>query len=87
MPAKPATIDEYLSAVPAEKRAALERLRKTIRSAAPKAEECISYGLPAFRPGRMLVAFGAAARHWSFFPMSSRTIEAYKKAFRGDASL
>jgi uncharacterized protein YdhG (YjbR/CyaY superfamily) len=40
---KPKTIDEYLSAVSADKRAALEELRKSIRAAAPKAEECISY--------------------------------------------
>src|SRR2546430_11395858 len=52
------TIDEYLAALSDDKRSALERLRKTIRSAAPKAEECISYQLPAFRLNGMLVAFG-----------------------------
>lgn len=72
---KPATIDEYLSGVPDEQRTALEKLRKTIRAAAPRAEECISYGLPAFRlDGRALVAFSAAARHCSFFPMSGTTV-------------
>ena len=43
------TIDEYLAALSDDKRAALEKLRKTIRAAAPKAEECISYQLAAFR--------------------------------------
>ena len=63
------TIDEYLAAVSADKRAALERLRQSIRAAVPKAEECISYQVPAFRlGGRMLVAFGAAANHCSFYP-------------------
>jgi uncharacterized protein YdhG (YjbR/CyaY superfamily) len=67
--AKPQTIDEYLAPLSNEKRAALEKLRQTIKSAAPKAEECISYGIPAFRlDGRMLVAFGAAAKHCSFYP-------------------
>ena len=47
MPGKPKTIDEYLAALSDDKRAALEKLRKTIRAAAPKAEECISYQLPA----------------------------------------
>ena len=76
---KPKTIDEYLAAIPADKRAALEKLRKTIRAVAPKAEECISYRLPAFRlDGRMLVAFGAAANHCAFYPMSSSTVEAFK---------
>jgi uncharacterized protein YdhG (YjbR/CyaY superfamily) len=69
MSAKPQTIDEYLAPLSAEQRAALEQLRKTIKSAAPKAEECISYGVPAFRlGGRMLVAFGAATKHCAFYP-------------------
>src|ERR1700719_3382920 len=66
--AKPRTIDEHLVAVSAEKRAALQRLRKDIRAAAPNAEECISYGLPAFRlNGKFLVAFGAASKHCAFY--------------------
>ena len=79
MAAKPKTIDEYLAALSADKRAALEKLRKTIRALAPKAEECISYGLAAFRlDGRPLVAFGATANHCAFYPMSSLTVEAHK---------
>ncbi len=67
--AKPQTIDEYLAPLSNEKRAALEKLRRAIKSAAPKAEECISYQIPAFRlGGRMLVAFGAAATHCAFYP-------------------
>ena len=63
------TIDEYLAAVSADKRAALAALRKYIRAAAPRAEECISYQLPAFRmDGRVLVWFGAAAKHCAFYP-------------------
>jgi uncharacterized protein YdhG (YjbR/CyaY superfamily) len=76
---KPETIDDYLSALPDDQRAALERLRKTIQAAAPRAEECISYGLPAFRlDGKPLVAFGATARHCSFFPLSGTTVEAHE---------
>ncbi|MGZ3563797.1 MAG: iron chaperone [Vulcanimicrobiaceae bacterium] len=68
MSAKPQTIDEYLALLSNEKRAALEKLRRAIKSAAPKAEECISYRIPAFRlGGRMLVAFGAAANHCAFY--------------------
>jgi uncharacterized protein YdhG (YjbR/CyaY superfamily) len=79
MAAKPTTIDEYLAALSADKRAALEELRKTIRAAAPQAEECISYGLAAFRlNGKPLVAFGATANHCGFYPMSSSTVEAYQ---------
>jgi uncharacterized protein YdhG (YjbR/CyaY superfamily) len=75
---KPRTIDEYLAALSDNKRAALEKLRKTIRAAAPKAEECISYQLAAFRLNGMLVAFGATANHCSFYLMSSSTVEAHK---------
>ncbi len=62
------TIDDYLSKVGADKRAALNKLRKAIRAAAPKAVECISYGVPAFRlEGKFLVGFGAGANHCSFY--------------------
>ena len=79
MAARPKTIDEYLAALSEDKRAALEKLRKTIRAAAPQAEECISYGLAAFRlDGKPLVAFGATANHCAFYLMSSSTVEAHK---------
>lgn len=78
MKAKPKDIDAYLTALPADQRAALEKLRKAIQAAAPGAEECISYGLPAFRlGGQLLVAFGATANHCAFYPMSSSTVEAF----------
>jgi uncharacterized protein YdhG (YjbR/CyaY superfamily) len=80
---KPKTIDEYLAALPEDKRAALEKLRRTIRAAAPKAEECISYGLAAFRQDGPLVAFGAGANHCAFYLMSSSTVEAHKDELEG----
>jgi uncharacterized protein YdhG (YjbR/CyaY superfamily) len=75
------TIDQYLAGVKADQRVALEKLRKIIRASAPKLEECISYGIPAFRlNGRSLVFFGAWANHCSFYPGSSATL----KKFRDD---
>jgi uncharacterized protein YdhG (YjbR/CyaY superfamily) len=62
----------------ADKRSALERLRKIIKEAAPEGEECISYQLPAFRQEGMLVGFGATANHCAFYLMSSSTLETYK---------
>ncbi len=47
MSTRPRTIDDYLAGLSAAKRAALEAVRAAIRSAAPQAEECISYGCPA----------------------------------------
>ena len=78
MAAKPRTIDEYLAALSADKRAALAKLRKIIRALAPEAQECISYQLAAFRQDGMLVAFGATANHCAFYLMSSSTVEAHK---------
>ena len=78
MASKPTTIDEYLARVSDEQRVALAQLRKTIRSAAPRAEECISYGIAAFRQNGMLVGFGATPRHCAFYLMSSSVGEAFK---------
>ena len=82
MAATPKTIDEYLAALSNDKRAALEKLRKTIKAAAPKAEECISYQLAPFRQGGMLVAFGATANHCAFYLMSSSTVETPRTSSR-----
>jgi uncharacterized protein YdhG (YjbR/CyaY superfamily) len=82
MLAKPQTIDEYLAPLSNQKRAALEKLRRAIKAAAPKAEECISYQLPAFRlDGRFLVAFGTAKNHCAFYP-GSHPVEAHKKELK-----
>jgi uncharacterized protein YdhG (YjbR/CyaY superfamily) len=65
-----AGVEAYLARVPEPQRSALERLRAQIRKAAPEAEEAISYGVPAFRQGRGLVAYAAFKGHCSLFPMS-----------------
>jgi uncharacterized protein YdhG (YjbR/CyaY superfamily) len=81
--AKPTTIDEYLATVTADQRRTLEKLRQTIRAAVPDAEECISYGLAAFKlDGRPLVAFGASTNHCAFYPMSSKMVAAFQKELK-----
>lgn len=70
-----ASIDEYLEALPEEQRIALEKLRRTIRSTVPKAEEVISYQIPTFRYKGKLVAFAAFREHCSFFPLNSTLIK------------
>jgi len=80
----PETVDEYLASVPGDKRVALKRLRKIIKSAAPDAEEVISYGMPAFRQRRMLVYYAAFEDHCSFFvgsPAVRRKFAAELKPF------
>lgn len=76
-------IDGYLASVPAPERAVLEKLRRTIRAAAPGAEEKIAYGMPAFYDPGPLVAFAAFKDHCSFFPMSVATMEKFKRELQG----
>jgi uncharacterized protein YdhG (YjbR/CyaY superfamily) len=73
----PASVDDYLRALPDESRAALEKLRKTIKAAAPEATETISYQMPAFKDnGRFLVSYAAFKDHCSLFPASTAVMEA-----------
>jgi uncharacterized protein YdhG (YjbR/CyaY superfamily) len=68
-------IDDYLAKVSGDKRAALDKLRKTIRSTVPQAEECISYGMPAFRlDGKVVAGFQATAKGCSYYPFSGTTL-------------
>lgn len=68
----PKTVDEYLARVPPKFRATLRKLRKTIKAAAPDAEEVISYQMPAFRQNGMLVYFAAFKDHCSLFAVSPK---------------
>jgi uncharacterized protein YdhG (YjbR/CyaY superfamily) len=74
--ATPTSVEKYLAALPAEPRAALEKLRKTIKAAAPGATESISYQMPAFKDhGRFLVSYAAFKNHCSLFPASKAVLE------------
>ena len=84
MATKPQTIDEYLASLSPENRAALQKVRRAVRTAAPGAEECISYGMPAFRlDGKLIAGFKAAANCCSFHPMSGDTVAALEKDLAG----
>lgn len=71
------TVDEYLKALPPDVRSVLEKLRTTIKSVAPTAEEVISYGMPGYKYHGMLVYMAAFKDHCSFFPGSSQIIRLY----------
>jgi uncharacterized protein YdhG (YjbR/CyaY superfamily) len=73
-------VDAYLATVPEEMRRALEKLRRTIRAAAPTATERIGYGIPMFyQQGRPLVGFAAAKKHCGFYCTSPALMESMKK--------
>jgi len=73
------TVDEYLAALPEAQRAALERVRRAIREAAPQAEEVISYRMPGYRHKGMLVYFAAFEDHLSFFGAGKTLVETFSK--------
>ena len=68
---KPINVDDYISGFPVETQKLLEQIRTTIKKAAPKAEEVISYGMPAFKLNGMLVYFAGYKNHVGFYPTSS----------------
>ncbi len=71
-------VASYIDAQPERWRTALLQIHQIIREVAPKAEETISYGMPAFHYHGPLVYFGAFKNHVSFFPGSASVIETFK---------
>ena len=72
------TIDEYIKTFPSDVQSILEKMRLTIRKAAPEAVEAISYQIPTFKLNGNLVHFAAFKKHIGFYPTSSG-IRAFKK--------
>jgi uncharacterized protein YdhG (YjbR/CyaY superfamily) len=71
-------IDEYIARFPENTRKILGKLRSAIKKAAPGAQEVISYGMPAFKMGKILVYYAAHENHIGFYPTASG-IEAFKE--------
>ena len=68
-------IDDYLAKLDEPKRSTLQQLRRTIQSIVPKAEEGISYGMPAFRlDGKVIAGFAAFKNHLSYLPHSGAVL-------------
>jgi uncharacterized protein YdhG (YjbR/CyaY superfamily) len=84
--ATPKNIDEYIASFSPETRAILEKIRLTIRKAAPGAQETISYKIPAFRLNRILVYFAAFKNHIGLYPPVKGNAKLVKSAsaYAGD---
>jgi uncharacterized protein YdhG (YjbR/CyaY superfamily) len=82
----PQSIDEYIGRFSPEVRAILERIRETIRSAAPDAQEAISYQIPAFTLNGALVYFAAFKTHIGFYPpvRGSASLERAASRYAGE---
>ena len=78
----PADVNAYIKAHPPKVQTLLKQLRAAIRAAAPKADEVISYGMPAYKYNGMLCYFAAHTAHVGFYPMAS-TIEKFSKQIAG----
>ncbi|MDP9034416.1 MAG: DUF1801 domain-containing protein [Myxococcota bacterium] len=77
-------IDEYLAGVSPNSRSLLREVRKTIHSVVPEVEECISYGMPAFRyRGRIIGGFQATSKGCSYYPFSGSTLKALAADIEG----
>jgi uncharacterized protein YdhG (YjbR/CyaY superfamily) len=80
----PRGIDEYLAGLDDPKRTTLQKLRQTIHSIVPDAEETISYGMPAFRlEGGIVAGFAAFKNHLAFLPHSGSTFRALSDDLTG----
>jgi len=77
--AAPKTVAGYIAAAPKEQRAALEKLRKTIKAAAPKATEALSYGIVGYKQGgKNVVYFGSWKEHIALYGAGAAVIGAHK---------
>ena len=72
-------VDEYIASFPKEVKSKMQQLRKTIKAAAPKAEEVISYNMPGYKYLGMLVYFAAFKNHIGFYPGAGGVVEFEKK--------
>jgi uncharacterized protein YdhG (YjbR/CyaY superfamily) len=75
----PTTVDQYLETLPEKERTVLEKLRAAIRSAAPQAEEVISYRIPLYKHHGHLVGFAAFKNHLSLFVTNSDVPKRFAK--------
>ena len=77
-------IDDYLAGLDEPQRSTLETLRRSILSVVPDAEQCISYGMPAFRvDGTVVAGFAAFKKHLSYLPHSGQVIADVGQAAAG----
>jgi uncharacterized protein YdhG (YjbR/CyaY superfamily) len=76
------SVDKYIASFPNETQQVLQQLRNTIKKALPKAEEIISYGMPAYKQGSVLIYFAGYKKHIGLYPTSSG-IRQFQKEIAG----
>jgi uncharacterized protein YdhG (YjbR/CyaY superfamily) len=78
MQSKAKTVAAYLAEQPPERQAELARLRELICEAAPAAEECMRYGMPAYEIGELLFSFAAQKNYFAFYLLDTKLVEHYR---------
>jgi uncharacterized protein YdhG (YjbR/CyaY superfamily) len=74
------SVDEYIATHPENVQGILKRVRSTIRKAVPRAEETISYQIPAYKlQGAAVIYFAGWKEHYSLYPASDRMVKAFKE--------
>jgi uncharacterized protein YdhG (YjbR/CyaY superfamily) len=74
------SVDQYIAAQPQAAQSVLQRVRGTIRKALPKAEELISYQIPAYKlPGGTVLYFAGWKQHYSIYPATAKVVAAFKE--------
>lgn len=81
MDKKVKSVKEYIRGLPVESRVFIEELTEIIKKNAPQAEECISYGMPAYKQNGILVYYAAFKNHYSLFP-GAGAIEVFKERLK-----
>ena len=77
---KSTSVAEYIASQPPQARAVLRKVRAAMRKALPKAEEVISYQIPAYKlDGRVVIYFAGWKEHYSIYPAQRRLVAAFKE--------
>lgn len=78
----PKNVDEYLKAFTGQQRETLDKVRSVIKASAPKAEEVISYGMPAYKQNGMVAYFAGFKNHCSYFPGSYAVMKQFEEELK-----
>jgi len=76
-------VDSYIAAAPEKQQAMMKKLRAAIKSAAPEAQEMISYGIPGYKYRGMLAYFASAKKHVAVYPVSNGFLDEHREEIQG----
>lgn len=78
MQSKATTVERYIAELPEERRGVAKRLRSLVQKSAPRATECMRYGMPSYELGELLCAFAAQKGHYSLYVMDTKLVDRFR---------